>query len=322
MAGETIDLCVGWGPWPGEPFLTFIKEHAEARGIALVICTDDNVNQLVKAVESGRRRIGIHLDTLAAYDEPDEPYYRLGYAAKDGGALVINEPDHARLGVNKAVIHYHFAQAKIPLPYTVVVRNWEPSDFRLATGERKRLGRPFIIKPARGYGKRGVVRLYRGSAAEIARARRFDRGDDFLIQEFVEPEWLGRHRGWFRVYFVLGEAIPCWWDNRTEHYDCVSTDQFQRHRLEPLCDIICRIAGLTHMNFFSTELAVARRSSRRRFLTIDYVNDPCDMTVRSHSHCGVPDQVVRHIARRLVDAAWRVKKGLEPFDGVHMWFGT
>ncbi len=320
MANHTIDLCVGWGPWPGEAFLDDLRRHAEARGVSCVVCTDDNVDQIIRASESGRKRILVYLDTLAAYDDPSEPYYRLSYAAKDGGALVINEPDHAKLGVNKAVIHYHFARADIPLPYTVVVRNWEPSGFTLTPDERRRLGHPFVVKPARGYGKRGVVRLYEGSAREIARARRFDRGDDFLIQELVEPVWFGPRRGWFRVYWALGEAIACWWDNRTEHSSCITVEEFERYRLEPLAEIIRRIARLTHMSFFSTEIAVPRAGRQRRFVAIDYVNDPCDMTAQSRSHSGVPDRVVSRIAEHIVDAAWRLRKGLEPFEGASIWF--
>jgi hypothetical protein len=319
MGNEGIDLCVGWGPWPGEPFLEYISRHASHRGLSFVLCTDDNVQQITRAVESGRRPIRVYLDTLAAYEDASEPYYRLGYAAKDGGALVINDPDHAKIGVNKAVIHHHFARAHMPLPYSVVVRNWGPSDFQLTAAERRRLGRPFIIKPARGYGSRGVSRLFSGTAREIAKARRVDRGDDFLLQELVEPEWLGSRRGWFRVYYVMGEAIPCWWDNRTEHSAPVSVEQFEHHGLKPLVESIYRIADLTHMNFFSTELAVVRKGGRRRFLAIDYVNDPCDMTVQSQSHAGVPDAVVCHIAERIVDAAWRIKKGLNAFDGVSLW---
>ena len=321
MPGDVIDLCIGWGPWPGERFLDFLVQYAEVRSLSCVVCTDANVHKLIKGCESGRRQILVHLDTLAASGEdPSDPYHRLTYAAKDGGALVVNEPDHAKLGANKAVIHYHFERARIPLPRTTVVRNWEPSTFRLTPAERARLGRPFIAKPARGYGKRGVITLDEGTAPEIARARRFDRGDDFLHQELIEPEWLGSRRGWFRIYFVQGEVIPCWWDNRTEHYCPVSVDEFERFSLDPLCRIVSRVARLTHMSFFSTEFAVARRGSRRRYLAIDYVNDPCDMTVQSHSHCGVPDAVVRHIAERLVDTAWRIKKGLGPFKGTSLWF--
>ncbi len=320
MPNHQIDLCIGWGPWPDEPFLEFIARRCSERKVSCVVCKDENVQQVIRASETGRRRILMHLDADADYEDPADPYSRLGYAAKDGGAFVVNEPDRAKLGINKAVIHYHFERAGIPVPYTIVVRNWEPRDFRLTQAERQRLGNPFIVKPARGYGKQGVARVHGGSVKEIARARKFDRGDDFLLQELIEPEWFGHHRGWFRVFFVLGEIILCWWDNLTEHYQPVALDQFHRYELNPLCAIVLKIARITHMNFFTTELAIVGRGARRRTLSIDYVNDPADMTIRSHSHCGVPDEIVAHVAGRLVDCAWRLKKGQRPGDSLNVWF--
>ncbi len=99
---------MGWGPWPAEPFLDDLRRHADASGVSCVVCTYDNVDQIIRASESGRRRILVYLDTGAAYDDPSEPYYRLSFTAKDGGALVISEPDHAKQGVNKAVFQGRF----------------------------------------------------------------------------------------------------------------------------------------------------------------------------------------------------------------------
>jgi hypothetical protein len=73
------------------------------------------------------------------------------------------------------------------------------------------------------------------------------------------------------------------------------------------------------MNFFTSELAVVGKGARRRFVAVDYVNDPCDMTAQSFSHCGVPDQVVHHVAERLAEAAWRVKRGVNPVAGPSVW---
>jgi hypothetical protein len=81
-----------------------------------------------------------------------------------------------------------------------------------------------------------------------------------------------------------------------------------------------KIADTTRMNFYSTELAVSGKGRKRRFVSIDYVNDPPDMTLQSFSHCGVPDRLVRHIAERLVETAWRVKHGADPLEGPSVWF--
>jgi len=320
VAARVVHFCVGWGPWPSELFLERLEEHCALRKLRCLICRDDNVRRVVRALQAGRIRIRFHLDVQADYEDPTDPYAQLGYAAKDDGAFVVNDPDAAKAAQNKAVVHYHFLRAGVPVPQTVVVRNWEPGKFKLTPQERKRLGRPFIIKPARGFGKQGVAKVARGSIREIARARRYDRGDDFLLQEFVEPAWFGHRMGWFRVFYLLGEVILCWWDTVTEHYACVGLDEFQAHRLFPLPQIAHTIARCTGMNYFSTEMAAVGNGPRRRFLAIDYVNDPCDMTAQSHSHTGVPDVVVEHVAERLVEAAWQVARGQQPDQAFRVWF--
>ena len=320
MAKDTIDFCLGWGPWPDEPFSDMISHHCRVRKLSCVVCKDGLVRGLIRDLQAGKKRLLFHLDLNADYDDADEPYARLGYAAKDSGAFVVNDPDHARQAANKAVLHYRFEKAGVPVPFTVVVRNWEPAAFALTPAERRKLGRPFIIKPARGYGKQGVAQVDAGSVREIARARQYDEGDDFLLQQLVEPQWFGHRMGWFRVFFLFGQVILCWWDKATEHYACVSVQEFEDHDLLPAAEIAWSIAQTSAMYFYTTELAIARSARKRRWFAIDYVNDPCDVTVQTHSHCGVPDRVVQHIAERLVEGAWRVKNGKAPSEGLGIWF--
>jgi len=316
---RVVDFCVGWGPWPNELFLDMILRHCDARGLTCVVARDTNVHNMIRGVESERTFVGFHVDAQAEHEDDADPYKRLAYAVKDQGGFVVNEPDSARLGIDKAKIHYQFERTGIPVPPTIVVRNWEPSDFRLTPAERKRLGRPFVIKPARGYGKQGVARANAGTIKEIAKARRYDRGDDFLLQRMVVPEWFGHRMGWFRAFYVLGQVTLCWWDTKTEHYAPVSAKEHEEYGLAPLCRIMWRIAQVTHMSFFTTELAAIGKGARRRFVAVDYVNDPCDMAAQSFTHCGVPDKVVHHVAERLAEAAWRVKRGIGPVDGLSIW---
>ena len=104
MVKKTIDFCVGWGSWPDEPFAGMILKYCQQRRLSCVICKDDGVRQLIQRTEAGTARIGFHLDVAAEYEEAGDRYARLAYAAKDGGAFVVNEPDHARAAVNKAVL--------------------------------------------------------------------------------------------------------------------------------------------------------------------------------------------------------------------------
>jgi len=310
---------VGWGPWPSDPFLEFIKASCELYKLSCVVCDVEMAQCIIKGLESGKTRVLFHLDCTAEYEDPPDLFGRLAYAARDGGAFCVNEPDRAKLSTNKAVLHYHFEQADIPVPYTIVVRNWVPSHFRLTREERKKLGKPFIIKPSRGYGRQGVAQVHNGTIREIARARRYDQGDDFLLQSLIVPEWFGHRLGWFRIFYLFGQVIPCWWDMNNGHYSLVSAEEFEKYQLHSLCGVMWDIARTTQMNFYSTEMAVTGKGAKRSVVTIDYVNDPPDMTLQSFSHSGVPDLLVRRIAEGLTAAAWRVKHGLEPTEKLSIW---
>jgi hypothetical protein len=56
------------------------------------------------------------------------------------------------------------------------------------------------------------------------------------------------------------------------------------------------IARVSRVRFFSTEIA---RDVRGRLVVIDYVNEICDMRLRSLHPDGVPDAVVARIADRI-----------------------
>jgi hypothetical protein len=191
----------------------------------------------------------------------------------------------------------------------VIVRNWEPKKFALTDEEKRRLGLPFIIKPARGFARQGVVENVTGSMEEIIKARKFDEGDNFLLQKKITPIRLDNKRAWFRVFYLFGEVIPCWWDPKTKNYDYVTLDQLTEFNLIKLAKIATDIARITGMEWFSTEIAIKRKKSGENVLVVvDYVNDQCDMTVKSRAADGVPDDTVEHTARRIVSVAWRYKK--------------
>lgn len=81
------------------------------------------------------------------------------------------------------------------------------------------IGLLFIIKPALGYGQRGVkVISSENPLQEIADARLFDAGDNFLLQEFITPIELKGRPAWFRIYNLFGDIIPCWWHPTTHEF--------------------------------------------------------------------------------------------------------
>jgi len=279
--------------------------------MSFLLITHHNAYKVSEELERGKLRLGFLLDNEADYDDKKNVFARLSYAAKDTGSYVVCDPDDARQAANKAVTHYDLVKGNIPVPYTVVVRNWEPDDFKLTKEELRQLKPSFIIKPASGFGQKGVIKNADGSLAEIAKARHFNRGDDFLLQEKIEPVILAGRQAWFRVYFIFGEIIPCWWDTQTGMYYYITLREMHNFRLLQLARITSEIARLTNMEFFSCEIAITKSEKERRFVAIDYVNDQPELCVRSEKVGGGPvPEVVQHIAERMAEIAWKIKLGI------------
>lgn len=299
---KKYDFGITWDKDKGL-FTSTLLADSKKKGLSFIWVTEKNVKSLTKDLEGGRLRIEVLLDTEATYDIPGEPYARLNYAIKDAGGIVINDPDRTRVAIDKSVMHYELMGSEIEIPYTVVLRNWEPKSFRLTREEKQKLGKPFIIKPACGWGHQGVVYDATGAINEIRKARDYDPYDNFLLQERITPIKLNGKKAWFRVFHIFDKIIPCWWDDETGWYEHMKYEEFKKYRLSKIIKYVIKIAAITRMSWFSTEVALDRKGASSRFLAIDYVNDQCDMEAKSEHESGVPDRIVKLTAYSMVHAA-------------------
>lgn len=308
---KRFDFALAWNSGSTEKFVKWTKKECSLRNLKFLLITEKNVADVIDHLEKGELKIGFLLDNEADYDDKNNLFARLCYAVKDVNGYVVCDPDDARQAANKAITHYDLVRAKIPVPYTVVVRNWKPDDFELNKEERKQLGTPFVIKPASGFGQKGVIKNANGSITEIAQARHFNRGDDFLLQERIEPLIIDDKQAWFRIYFLFGEIIPCWWNTETGKYIHVTLREMHNFRLLPLARIVSEIARKTSMDFFTSEIAITGKGKERKFVAIDYVNDQPELCVRSEKVGEGPvPEVVQHIAESVVEIAWRISIGM------------
>jgi glutathione synthase/RimK-type ligase-like ATP-grasp enzyme len=308
---KQYDFALAWNSGSKENFVKWVRKECSLRELRFLLVTEKNVEKIIDDLEKEKLTIRFLLDNEADYDDKKNLFARLCYAVKDSDGYVICDPDDARQASNKAVTHYDLIKAKIPVPYTIVVRNWEPDDFSLSKEEVKQLGTPFIIKPASGFGQKGVIKNANGSIAEIAQARHFNKGDDFLLQEKIEPLVIDDRQAWFRVYFLFGEIIPCWWNTDTGGYSHVTLREMYNFRLLPLARITSEIARVANMDFFSSEIAITGKGKDRRFVAIDYVNDQPELCVRSEKgKFGPLPEIVQHIAERIAETAWRMLRGI------------
>ena len=113
-------------------------------------------------------------------------------------------------------------------------------------------------------------------------------------------------RFWFRGFFSCGLVQCCWWDDQSHLYYELQKQEMKRYNLSPLFKIVEKIAAISHLSFFSTEIS---QSKDGQFIVIDYVNESCDMRPKSRYADGVLDDVVINVANKIVTY---IKKKLRP----------
>ena len=320
MAIKEYGFGLNWGGQTKEYFVKSLESFCLKKRLSFLWISQDNEKEVLKQLQKRELKIKFLLDTQATYNDEKDIYARICYTVKDSGSIVINDPDRTKSYIDKSVMHYELLKAGITVPYSLIIRSWEPSNFKLPDEEKNNLGTPFIVKPACGYAQQGVLTDANGSASEIARARKFDPNDNFLLQEKISPVDLDGKRAWFRIFYLFGKIIPCWWDDRHCLYQHATVEDFRKHSLWNLAKTTLEIARINQMQWFSTEIAIDRKGKTKRFVVIDYVNDQCDMTSQCESEKGIPNAIVDYTAYSIVSTAHRLINKRAANKDSFVWF--
>jgi len=203
-------------------------------------------------------------------------------------------------------MHLEFITAGLNVPYSIIIP--PHSEFEviyISVDELSILGRPFIIKPCNTTGGGVGVVMGAESLKEVLDERHTNLDDKYLIQEKIYPANFNGKRAWFRCFWAFGRPILLWWDDQTHLYDYVTQDEKEKYNLSKLDFIVRKIRSLTGLDFFSTEIVY---SSKNEFVVIDYVNDQCDMRLKSKHADGVPDETVEQIIHNMRKEIQRLKR--------------
>lgn len=281
-------------------FIHRVQQHCAERGLNFFLIEPLWIEAFRIYYELGEVSARVLLNMHSEHHEPDEAYHRLVRLAHERGTRVIDSPDAALAAFDKGRLHPRLVEVGLPVPYSVVVEQAAAGTFRLADAQRTALGNPFVIKPCLGYGRKGVL-LDATSEKDMLRSVAAWPNSHYLLQRRVVPRPLGADPAYFRVYYVFGTTWCCWWNCYTDRYRVVSVAEMEKFQLARLTELVRRIAELTRMNFFSSEIAQTEEGD---YVLIDYVNDQCHLVTQSADpRIGVPDVVVAGIALRLVEGA-------------------
>lgn len=291
---SVIDLGLAWEWVYDRDFIYCLDRVCHQRKLKSYIIHPSNLDETLAIMASGKLVIRALIDRAS---DAVPRFYNLIHMARKGSFWMINEASLLPRAVDKATMHLEFLASGIDVPYTIILSPLQKSQ-RVDLSGVKRLGSPFIIKPACGGGGLGVI-TNAESTDQVITARMEISHDRYLLQEKITPVILGKgKKAWFRVFYTAGDVIPCWWDDATHIYDELRPKEIKTYNLFKLEDIAGKIARICKLDFFSTEIALTRDG---KFVVVDYVNDMCDMRRKLQYYDGVPDNVVDEIAYKLVD---------------------
>lgn len=281
-------------------FIHRVQQACAERGWNFFLIEPTWVEAFFEKLQKGKVWPRVLLNMHSEHHRPDDIYHQLVRLAFERKSQVIDAPDVALAAFDKAQLHSRLAGTGFTLPFTVIVPAEEVRSLALRPEDRVRLGTPFVVKPSLGYGRQGVI-LDAQSEADISRSASSWPDRNYLLQRRIVPCMLDGAPAYFRVFYAFSSVWCCWWNCYTDRYSALTAEEMDRYGLRPLREIACRLADLTRMRFFSSEIALTESGE---FVLIDYVNDQCHMLTQSASpQMGVPDTVVAGIARRLVEGA-------------------
>jgi glutathione synthase/RimK-type ligase-like ATP-grasp enzyme len=287
---QAYDLCLPWYWIYDHDFVQFMEAACACHAVTIWQITPTNILQAVNDVFSGNVSFNTLLDR-AADDLRFEPFRRF---ALEHGVHRLNPPEYSHWSEDKATMHLELIQAGVQTPYTTILAPYIVQPVLPALNLAP-FGARFVLKPAVGGGGEGV-KMNASTMEDVQRARLEFPDQKYLVQEQVDARVLHGQDAWFRIFYVGGDCIPCWWHPVTHVYAVLNQQEEAEFNLTPLHSITATIARVCKLDWFSTEIAL---TSDGRFVAVDYVNDGIDTRIQSKAADGVPDDVMRRMTDRL-----------------------
>lgn len=286
-------------------FLKLLEKTAHKQGLSTYVVWPNNLSETIEQVKSGELLFRFFYDRAS---DTSPEFLTLHKLMLQKRVPIFDNWSVLEWAADKATMQHHFEEMKINTPFTIVIPPWrEQPNIRLADHEFDKLGVPFVVKPANTTGGGiGVMKSAR-SMQDILNVRQMFPGERYLVQQKIYPREKDERRFWFRGIYTCGLIQVTWWNDLTYKYTTLTHEEIECYDLLPLFRQVYKIARACNLNFFSTEIAVDAAGELK---VVDYVNEVCDMRLKSQVFDGVPDEIVERIAVRIVN---HVKEKMLPF---------
>ena len=291
---ENFDLAIAYVWEFDEEFVSAIEKLFHHHSLSTFIITEQNIFEITEKVKNRQLYFKCYLDRAS---DVDDDFLELAKILTKRKTKIFNPYKKVEHAIDKATMHLEFITAGINVPYSIIIPpHSQKNEIFISLGDLEILGRPFIIKPCNTTG--GGIGVVTGAETlkEVLTARMKHSDDKYLIQEDIHPIMIDGKRAWFRCYWAFGKTICVWWDDQTHIYNILKPEEIEQFKLKRLFKTTSTIHRLTELDFFSTEIALVTKD---KFVVIDYVNDQCDMRLKSLHPDGVPDEIVNRIINNM-----------------------
>lgn len=264
-----------------------IEQSFQLSGLKTFVIGKFNLSEVIALTKKNKISFKAYLDRASDEDPEFIPLTKLLERKK---CCIINPHKKVAKSLDKVAVHKKLIMKNFQLPKTFSFQPYDrQKELLITNAELRSLSNPFVIKPATfSGGGEGVIRNAT-SLEQIQIERIKNHSDKYLVQEKIQPRTLDERRAWFRVIYAFGQVIPTWWDDKTHIYHKVTLSEIKKYNLLQLNKISKKLARITRLDYFSTEIALTKD---HKFILIDYVNDQCDMRLKSNHFDGIPDEVV------------------------------
>jgi hypothetical protein len=287
---QKFGLAIAWEWEFDADFICGIECECQRRGFSTYQIMPHNLPEVLKRLQRRELSFDAFYDRASDVDEAFLPLVKL---LDIPAVRVINPPRRVTHAIDKATMHLEFITHGLFVPDTIILSPYNKNGVvDISASDINRLGKPFVVKPANTTGGGTGVVLSARTVDDVIEARKVHPGDKYLLQQFIHPKNLDGRRGWFRVYFAFGEIILCWWDDKTHEYTEFSANDEQRYDLSGLRGAMNTIQQIAQLDFFSSEIALTEDG---KFVVVDYVNEICDMRLKSKYRNGAPDTIVHRM---------------------------
>jgi len=289
---KNYDLCLTWNWEYDADFVKLLNLACQSHGLSFLQITPENVLDMMQSITNEEIVFQVFFDRAS---DTDARFIPVVQWACNRVVHHINFHKLACRAWDKVAMHQVISVSmNTPVTLTLPSYNEQPL---LPEIDLSSLGKRFTIKPAYGGGGVGVINEAT-TLSQVLIARQEFPTQRYLLQGYIIPARLGSRIAWFRVIYCAGKVYPCWWDNNTHIYTPVTSNEETYYNLGSLRSLTSSVANLCGLTLFSTEITI---TSDRRFVIVDYVNDPIDLRLQSKTFDGVPDDIVEDITERLAE---------------------